>query len=84
MITRLNKILNIKREIVSKLETMNTGAESIKAKNKEFTKEFQTNYAVLVLDLEKLNKDLLDYLGGVQRYCEEFAPEFRIFGDILG
>ena len=84
MITRLNKILNIKKESVSKLNLMNAEAERIKANNLQFTKEFQTNYALLVLDLEKLNKDLLDYLSGVQRYCEEFAPEFKIFADISG
>lgn len=83
MITRLNKILNIKRETVSKLDAMNKEAERTKANNEEFTKEFQTNYAIIVLDLEKLNKDLSDYLHGVQRYCEEFAPEFKITSDDL-
>ena len=77
MITRLNKILNIKREMVTKLADLNTKAERMKANNQQCTKEFQTNYAVSVLELEKLNKDLTDYLNGVQRYCEEFAPEFK-------
>lgn len=81
MITRLNKILNIKRESVSKLNNMNTEAERMKANNEPYTKDFQTQYAMLILDLEKLNKDLMDYLNSVQRYCEEFAPDFKISTD---
>ena len=75
MITRLNKILNVKREYITKLSGLNTEAEKLRANNETITKEFQKNYAILVLDLEKLNKDLSDYLTGVQRYCEELmAP----------
>lgn len=33
------------------------------------TLEFQKTYAGIVLELEKLNKDLNDYLNGVQTYC---------------
>jgi hypothetical protein len=78
MITRLNKILNVKRDYVKNLNNMNTLAEKSKAKNLPFTKEFQMEYAIIILDLEKLNKDLSDYLVGVQHYCEEFSPEFRL------
>lgn len=74
MITRLNKILNVKREFVAKLNNMNTEAEKLRANSEPITREFQTNYAILVLDLDKLNKDLSDYLNGVQRYCEEMLP----------
>jgi len=81
MVTRLNKILNIKRESVSKLASMNSQVEQMKAEGKCLTRQFQTDYAVLVLELERLNKDLSEYLNGVQRYCEEFAPEFRISTD---
>ena len=77
MITRLNKILKIKRESIKKLNDLNGEAERTKALGEPFSKDFQMSYALLVLDLEKLNKDLSDYLIGVQRYCEEFAPEFK-------
>lgn len=53
----------------------------MKANNEPYTKDFQTNYAMLILELEKLNKDLMDYLSSVQRYCEEFAPGFKISTD---
>ena len=83
MITRLNKILTIKRELVSKLNSLNAEAERTKASNAPYTKDFQTHYAMLVLDLEKLNKDLMEYLNSVQRYCEEFAPDLKISADML-
>jgi hypothetical protein len=78
MITRLSKILEIKKESVRKLSELNAEAERIKANNGVFTKEFQMNYAILVLDLEKLNKDLSEYLNGVQRFCEEYSTDFRL------
>lgn len=74
MITRLNKILNVKREFVAKLNALNTEAEKLRANNEPITRDYQTNYAILVLDLDKLNKDLSDYLNGVQRYCEDLVP----------
>jgi hypothetical protein len=93
MITRLNKILGIKREQIKKLNDMNAEAERIKAARASsdassmitdqnnstpvFTKEFQMTYALLVLDLERLNKDLNDYLIGVQRWCETISPNFK-------
>ena len=89
MITRLNKILGIKREQIKKLNDLNTEAERIKASKATnsiadqdsstpiFTKEFQMTYALLVLDLERLNKDLNDYLIGVQRWCETISPNFK-------
>jgi len=77
MITRFNKILKIKRDYVKQLNEMNSQAETQRADNETLSKEFQMNYAMLVLDLDKLNKDLSDYLSGLQRYCEEYSPEFK-------
>ena len=88
MITRLNKILSIKREQIKKLNDLNTDAERIRAQavvaaeygitnSSTYTKDFQMSYALLILDLERLNKDLNDYLIGVQRWCETFSPNFK-------
>lgn len=83
-ITRLNKILNVKKEYIKKLSDLNTEAEYIKVNKNYYSREFQLKYASLIIDIEKLNKDLSDYLVGVQRYCEEYAPDFKIFFKNLG
>jgi hypothetical protein len=73
MITRLSKILNVKKDFIRKLNQMNTEAERLKANRKPFSSEFQVSYASLVLDLEKLNKDLSEYLSGVEAFWQEYA-----------
>lgn len=35
--------------------------------------EFQKKYANIVLELDNLNKDLNEYLIGVQQYCQEVS-----------
>ena len=83
MITRLNKILETKKEFILKLNAMNSEAERLRANNQQLNKEFQMEYAALVLDLDKLNKDLNEYLTGVERYCEQLSPEFKLTDSIL-
>ncbi|KAK3734156.1 hypothetical protein QZH41_017127, partial [Actinostola sp. cb2023] len=73
--TRLSKILLVKKECIEKLKEMNTQAEKMKSYQDPIDKDFQRRYACVVLELERLNKDLNDYLNGVQDYCQELAPE---------
>lgn len=40
----------------------------IKANNEAYSSDFQISYASLVIDLEKLNKDLSEYLNGVEGF----------------
>lgn len=70
-ITRLNKILNVKKTDLKRLNELNFEAERLLASNQKYSKQFQMDYAELVNELEKMNKDLNDYLHGVQNYCEE-------------
>ncbi|RNA41334.1 lin-9 -like protein [Brachionus plicatilis] len=70
-VTRLHKILNVKRDDIKRLSELNSEAERLKASNEKYSKEFELSYAEVVNELEKLNKDLNDYLYGVQNYCEE-------------
>ena len=39
------------------------------------TLDFQKTYAGIVLELEKLNKDLNEYLNGVQTYCLDVSNQ---------
>ncbi|KAJ7373490.1 Protein lin-9 [Desmophyllum pertusum] len=75
LVTRLSKILLVKKECIEKLRDMNTQAEKMKSYQEPIDKEFQRRYASVVLELERLNKDLNEYLTGVQEYCQELAPE---------
>lgn len=76
-VTRLHKILNVKKDDLKKLNELNSEAEKLKASNQKYTKEFQTKYAQVINELENLNKDLKDYLYGVQNYCEE-TPDAKL------
>ena len=51
---------------------------NLKSQNENFNKQFQINYGNLVLEMEKLNKDLNEYLAGLQSYCEETCQEIKL------
>eukprot|EP00058_Branchiostoma_floridae_P022977 XP_002608467.1 hypothetical protein BRAFLDRAFT_96604 [Branchiostoma floridae] len=75
MVTRLSKVLLIKKDRIKDLREMNTQAEKTKSHGESVDVEFQKKYATLVLELERLNRELNTYLIGVQQYCQEIAPE---------
>lgn len=81
LITRLSKILKVKKELVQKLDEYNSNAEIVRVQKGHYSRDFQMKYATLVLELEKLNKDLSEHLSAVQCLCEEFAPELKIFSE---
>ncbi|KAM6954733.1 protein lin-9 homolog [Aplochiton taeniatus] len=74
-VTRLSKILMIKKEHIKHLKDMNTEAEKLKSYSMPIVLEFQKRYATTVLELERLNKDLNKVLHEVQQFCCELAPE---------
>ncbi|KAJ3607120.1 hypothetical protein NHX12_026634 [Muraenolepis orangiensis] len=74
-VTRLSKILMIKKEHIKHLKDMNTEAEKLKSYSMPIGLNFQKRYATKVLDLEKLNKDLNKVLQQVQQFCCELAPD---------
>ncbi|KAG9464991.1 hypothetical protein GDO78_019111 [Eleutherodactylus coqui] len=74
-VTRLSKILMIKKEQIKKLKDMNTEAEKLKSYSAPISIEFQRRYATTVLELEQLNKDLNKVLHKVQQFCYELAQD---------
>uniref|UniRef100_A0A8C7GTT3 Lin-9 DREAM MuvB core complex component n=3 Tax=Oncorhynchus TaxID=8016 RepID=A0A8C7GTT3_ONCKI len=74
-VTRLSKILMIKKEHVKHLKDMNAEAEKLKSCSMPIGLEFQKRYATTVLELEQLNKDLNKVLHEVQQFCYELAPD---------
>lgn len=75
LVTKLSKILAVKREHVSSLKQMNTEAEIMSSVGRPLDTHFQSRYASTVLDLEQLNRDLNEYLIGLQQFCQELAPD---------
>ncbi|CAL8314605.1 unnamed protein product [Lota lota] len=74
-VTRLSKILMIKKEHIKHLKEMNTEAEKLKSYSLPIGLDFQKRYATTVLELEQLNKDLNKVLHQVQQFCCELAPD---------
>ncbi|XP_033847025.1 protein lin-9 homolog [Periophthalmus magnuspinnatus] len=74
-VTRLSKILMIKKEHIKHLKEMNTEAEKLKSYSMPIDLDFQKRYATTVLELEQLNKDLNKVLQEVQQFCCELAPD---------
>ncbi|XP_056436585.1 protein lin-9 homolog [Gadus chalcogrammus] len=74
-VTRLSKILMIKKEHIKHLKDMNTEAEKLKSYSLPIGLDFQKRYATTVLELEQLNKDLNKVLHQVQQFCCELAPD---------
>ncbi|XP_024912717.1 protein lin-9 homolog isoform X1 [Cynoglossus semilaevis] len=70
-VTRLSKILMIKKGHIKLLKEMNTEVEKLKSYSVSIDLEFQQRYATIVLELEQLNKDLNKVLHDVQQYCFE-------------
>ncbi|XP_049809797.1 protein lin-9 homolog isoform X1 [Schistocerca nitens] len=75
MIVRLSKILNVKKTKIKKLRDMNTEAEKRKSFGTHIPEDFQRRYASVIIELERLNHDLQEYLTTVQNFCHEIAPE---------
>ncbi|XP_022089163.1 protein lin-9 homolog [Acanthaster planci] len=75
LVTRLSKILGIKKDLLQELKDMNTNAERMQSLNQSSGLDFKEKYAKCVLQLEKLNDALNRHLNDVQKYCQEIAPE---------
>ncbi len=85
---RINKIISIKKEYVNKLRKMNNEVELLNSfslsinKNEQHTtksdhrKEFQNDYANVILDLNQLNNDLSQYVRGLENVSSEFLINF--------
>lgn len=71
----VNKILTLKRTKVNSLKEMNTEAEKFQSFGTDMPEDFEKRYAGILIELEKLNKDLQKYLDEIQTFCHQIAPE---------
>ena len=66
--------LAVKKKKIYELKSMNTEAEKLRSLQEGLPHEFQEgDYAGTILELEKLNIDLNDYLKAVQQYSSELT-----------
>ncbi|VEL18270.1 unnamed protein product, partial [Protopolystoma xenopodis] len=79
MVTKLSKILEVKKRCVDELQDLNTEAERKISNQAELSLEFQHSYMTLIVHLERLNKELNQYLAHVLQYANE-AVYVLLFG----
>lgn len=79
----VTKILSAKRTKIKALKNMNTEAEKITSFEGEIPEDFERRYAVILVDLERLNRDLEMYLNEMQLYCQEIALEPSVAAMLL-
>ncbi|XP_029041613.1 protein lin-9 homolog isoform X3 [Osmia lignaria lignaria] len=72
---KVNKILSIKKIKIKKLREMNSEAEKRRSFGESLPPDFERRYAGIVVELEKMNAALQDFLNDVQELCQEMAPE---------
>ncbi|VDQ17648.1 unnamed protein product, partial [Trichobilharzia regenti] len=77
--TKLSKILEVKKRCVDELQDLNDEAERKISNKAELSLEFQHNYLTLVMHLERLNKELNQYLAHVLQYANEVSSIFVHF-----
>lgn len=79
LVTRLSKVLTLKRDFVDKLKDLNSQAEKLKSYQEPIERDFQRKYAEVVLELERLNTDLNNHLKEVQEYCQNIGPNQGLY-----
>lgn len=79
LVTRLSKVLTLKRDFVDKLKDLNGQAEKLKSHEEPIERDFQRKYAEVVLELERLNTDLNNHLREVQEYCQNIGPSQGLY-----
>ncbi|XP_043287248.1 protein lin-9 homolog isoform X2 [Venturia canescens] len=72
---KVNKILAAKKIKIQKLREMNAEAEKHRSLGEYLPPDFERRYAGVVVDLEKMNVALQEFLNDIQDLCQEMAPE---------
>ncbi|TPP66098.1 Lin-9, partial [Fasciola gigantica] len=78
MVTKLSKILEVKKRCVDELQDLNDEAERKISNKTDLSLEFQHTYMTLVVQLERLNRELNQYLAHVLQYANEIAQEHGV------
>lgn len=74
LIVKLTKVLQAKRSKINRLKEYNCEAEKRKSFGQRMPEDFERKYAAVVIDLERMNMDLQEYINEIQMYCQQIAP----------
>jgi hypothetical protein len=72
-VMQLSKLLSLKQQVTRTLSQMNTEAEKAHARQKPLGTDFQRQYAVLVVDLDDINKQLNQRLDAIRGHCDSMG-----------
>jgi len=73
--TKLSKLVKLKKKYIEKLKLTNDQAEIKHPFNEGFTLEFQKEYAFVILNLEKINKELTSTFESIYSYMSMNAQQ---------
>jgi protein lin-9 len=75
LIVRMRKTLSAKQMKIMRLKNMNSEAEVYKSYGDPFPDDFQKRYANLIIGMEKLNRDMQEYLAQIQNCAKDVIKE---------
>ncbi|XP_044015637.1 protein lin-9 homolog isoform X2 [Aphidius gifuensis] len=75
LMVKVNKILALKKIKIDNIKEMNAEAEKKKSFGEFLPLGFEQKYAAIVVELEKMNTALQEFLNDIQELCLEIAPE---------
>ncbi|XP_077277778.1 protein lin-9 homolog isoform X1 [Temnothorax americanus] len=75
LMVKVNKILLTKKSKIKKLKEMNGEAEKRRSLGESLPPDFEKKYAGIIVELERMNGALQDFLNEIQELCQEMAPE---------
>lgn len=78
LVVRARKTIAAKHMKLCRLKSMNTEAEQYKSYNEMFPEDYQQRYASIVVSMEKLNKDNLQYLAEIQTFSRDLTKDSKL------
>lgn len=77
-LVRLKKTLAIKKTKLNRLSEMNSETEKQKVFSENLTEDFQRKYATVIITLEKMNRDLQNYVGQIQTFAPDLSRDPQV------
>lgn len=78
LVIRMKKTLAAKSERLNRLQEMNSEAEMFKSYGESFSEDYQRKYAGCVIGMEKMNRDMQEYLNSIQVYSKHLGREPQV------